>query len=275
MAGRNRIPREAFNDRRGFPPERPFLRGLPLPQPPPHPVLLEEELEMQHAEIRRLLTDNRRLVEDRIAIQQELGAAKEEIHRLNLVIGEIRAEQEVHSRELIEKGLKLEADIRATEPLKKESVQLRTEVQKLKNVRQELTGQVQTLKQDVARLQADNQQIPILRAEIDGLHQELMHARTAIDYEKKANIELVEQRQAMEKNMVSMAREVEKLRAELASVDGRPWAAGGPYGMKFNSSDSAFPAPYEGYGIHLGVADKGPFYGPGPASWEKPRMTRR
>ncbi|EOY27078.1 DNA double-strand break repair rad50 ATPase isoform 2 [Theobroma cacao] len=226
MAGRNRIPREAFNDRRGFPPERPFLRGPPLPQPPPHPVLLEEELEMQHAEIRRLLTDNRRLVEDRMAMQQEVGAAKEEIHRLNLVIGEIRVEQEVHSRELIEKGLKLEADIRATEPLKKEAVQLRTEVQKLKNVRQELTGQVQTLKQDVARLQVDNQQIPILRAEIDGLHQELMHARTAIDYEKKANIELMEQRQAMEKNMVSMAREVEKLRAELASVDGRPWAAG-------------------------------------------------
>lgn len=30
----------------------------------------------------------------------------------------------------------------------------------------------------------------------------------------------------MEKNLVSMAREVEKLRAELASVDSRPWGAG-------------------------------------------------
>ncbi|MBA0582046.1 hypothetical protein Gorai_024199 [Gossypium raimondii] len=226
MAGRNRIPREAFNDRRGFPPERSFFRGPPLPQPPPHPALLEEELEMQHAEIRKLLTDNHRLVEDRMAIQQELGAAKEEIHRLNLVIGEIRAEQELHSRGLIEKGLKLEADLRATEPLKKEAMQLRSEVQKLNNVNQDLTGQVQTLKKDITRLQADNQQIPILRAEVDGLHQELMRARTAIDYEKKANIELMEQRQAMEKNMVSMAREVEKLRAELSSVDARPWAAG-------------------------------------------------
>ena len=36
----------------------------------------------------------------------------------------------------------------------------------------------------------------------------------------------MEQRQAMEKNMVSMAREVEKLRAELTSVDGRHWTAG-------------------------------------------------
>lgn len=37
----------------------------------------------------------------------------------------------------------------------------------------------------------------------------------------------MEQRQAMEKNLVSMAREVEKLRAELANGgDGRPWGAG-------------------------------------------------
>lgn len=27
--------------------------------------------------------------------------------------------------------------------------------------------------------------------------------------------------------------------------------------------------------ISQGVADKGPSYGPGPASWEKPRMGRR
>ncbi|EEF34981.1 protein FLX-like 3 [Ricinus communis] len=270
MAGRNRIPREAYNDRRGFPPERSFIRGPPLPHPPPpppHHALLEDELEMRHVEIRRLLADNRRLAEDRMALQQELGAAKEDIHRLNLIMGEIRTEQEMHSRELIEKGLKLEADLRATEPLKNEAVQLRAEVQKLNSTKQEFLGQIQTMKKEISRLQADNQQIPLLRGEIDGLHQELMHARTAIDYEKKANIELVEQRQAMEKTMVSMAREVEKLRAELASADSRPWVAGGPYGMKFNNPDG-FHAPYgDGYGGHLGA--------PGPASWDKARMPRR
>lgn len=39
--------------------------------------------------------------------------------------------------------------------------------------------------------------------------------RTTYEYETKANAEQIEQRQAMEKNLVSMAREVEKLRAEL------------------------------------------------------------
>ncbi|KAK9282123.1 hypothetical protein L1049_005035 [Liquidambar formosana] len=198
---------------------------------------------------------------------------------MNLVIADIRAEQEMHSRELFEKGMKLEADLRATEPLKNEAIQLRAEVQKLNSMRQDLSGQVQTLTKDLTKLKADNQQIPLLRAEIDGMHQELMRARNAIDYEKKANFELMEQRQAMEKNLVSMAREVEKLRAEFASADARPWGAGGPYGMKFSSPEGGFPAPYgDGYGVHLGAADKGPLYGSGSASWggaEKPRVNRR
>eukprot|EP00262_Sarcandra_glabra_P001351 TRINITY_DN1141_c0_g1_i2.p1 TRINITY_DN1141_c0_g1~~TRINITY_DN1141_c0_g1_i2.p1 ORF type:complete len:272 (-),score=74.31 TRINITY_DN1141_c0_g1_i2:327-1142(-) len=271
MAGRNRVPRHVFEDgRRGYPeiPEGPFIRG-PVHRPP-HPALLEEELEIQSVEIRRLLGDNRRLAEDRLALQRELGAAKEELHRMNIAITDIRADKEAHSRELIEKGLKLEADLRATEPMRNEAIQLRAEVQKLNTVRQELSGKIQSLTQELGRAQADNQQIPHLRSEIDGLRQELMRARTAFEYEKKANAELMEQRQAMEKNLVSMAREVEKLRADLT---------GGAYGMKLSSPEGGFPSSYgDGYGLHPGIADKGPLYGVGSGSWgslEKPRFGRR
>lgn len=176
------MSREAMNDRRGYPLEGHFVRGHPLPRALPHPAMLEEELEMQHAEIRRLLGDNRRLVEDRIALQRELGAAKEELHRMNIAITDIRAEDELRSRELFEKGRKLEADLRATEPLKNEAMQLRAEVQKLNNLRQELAAQIQTLTQELTRLQVDNQKIPHLRAEIEGLHQELMHARFVLNF---------------------------------------------------------------------------------------------
>ncbi|KAK7335883.1 hypothetical protein VNO80_27994 [Phaseolus coccineus] len=284
MASRHRVHREPLNGRRGYPPDGPYARGPPMPRPPPippHPAVLEEELEFQHVEMRRLVADNRRLIDDRMALQRDLAAAKEELHRMNLAIGDIRAEHEAHSRELVEKGMKMEADLRANEPLKNDVMQLRAEVQKLNNLKQELTGKVHTLTQDVARLQADNQQIPMMRAEMDGLHQELVRARTMVDYEKKANIEFMEQRQSMEKNLVSMAREVEKLRAELASSDGRHWGAGmsgGPYGTKFGSPEG-FPTPYtDGYGVHLGAADKGPLYGASAATrkgHEKPRMNRR
>jgi hypothetical protein len=40
------------------------------------------------------------------------------------------------------------------------------------------------------------------------------------------NFELVEQKKAMEKSMLSMAQEIQQMRAELASLDGRPWGTG-------------------------------------------------
>jgi len=174
MAGRGRMPRQPFDDgRRGYP-DGPFVHG-PVPRQP-HPALLEE-LDMQQHEIHRLVADNRRLVEDRMIFQQELGAAKEEIHRRTMAITEMRAEKEAHLRELIEKGLKLETDLRATEPLRNDVMQLRKEVQKLNALRQELSGQLQNLTQELTRAQAENQQIPAMRTEIDGLKQELVRAR--------------------------------------------------------------------------------------------------
>lgn len=177
MAGRNRIPHEAFGHRRGYPPEEHIPRA-PLARPIlPHPALLEEELEIRHVELRRLLGENRRLVEDRIGLERELTAAREELRRMNLGITDIRTEQELQSRELFDRVLKLEADLRATEPLKIEAAKLRDEIQRLNAIRKDMTGQVQALSQDLVKLRADNQQIPILRTEIDGLHQELLRAR--------------------------------------------------------------------------------------------------
>ncbi|KAK6128024.1 hypothetical protein DH2020_038227 [Rehmannia glutinosa] len=277
MAGRNRIPREAFEHRRGYPPEGPVARDPYVRRIPPHPALLEGELEIRHIELRRLLGENRRLVEDRIALERELTASKEELRRINLVIADIRAELELQSRELVERGLKLESDLRATESLKTEAAQLRAEIQRLNTIRKDLSRQVQTLTHDLSKLQADNEQIPVLRTEIDGLHQELLRARTAIDREKNANIELMEQRQAMEKNLVTMAREVEKLRSELANS--RPLSAGGPYGMMFSTPNATFPLAYgDGYGNRQGALDKGTPYGSTSASRgdpEKLRMNRR
>lgn len=45
--------------------------------------------------------------------------------------------------------------------------------------------------------------------------------RRAFEFEKKANEEQLEQKQAMEKNLISMAREIEKLRAEQLSSERR------------------------------------------------------
>ncbi|MCI60572.1 protein FLX-like 3-like, partial [Trifolium medium] len=55
---------------------------------------------------------------------------------------------------------------------------------------------------------------------------------------------------------------------------------GVPYGTQFGSPEGGFPPPSyaDGYGVHMGAAEKGPLYGVGAASrkaHEKPRSNRR
>ncbi|XP_050374443.1 LOW QUALITY PROTEIN: protein FLX-like 3 [Argentina anserina] len=226
MAGRNRMPRHAdgFRGYRDDPP--PVMRRAPQPFSI-HPAALEEELAMQHREMQRIIAENRLVIDDNTLLQRELSDAKDEIRRLGQVVPKLRAEKEAETRELIERGLKLEADLRAVAPVRAEVVQLRAEIQKLNAVRQELASQVQGLTQDVTRLQAENQQLVAMRADIDGMQKELIETRRAYEYERKANEEQVEQRLAMEKNLISMAREIEQLRAEQMNADRRTRGLGG------------------------------------------------
>lgn len=176
MSGRNRMSRHTDGYRGYRDDPRPVMnRGLgPLSC---HPAALEEELAMQHREMQRIIAENRLVIDDNTLLQRELTDAKDEIHRLGQVIPQIRAEKEAQSRELIERGLKLEADLRASEPVRTEVMQLRAEVQKLNALRQELSSQVQGLTQDVTQLQAENQQLVAMRADIDGMRNELVETR--------------------------------------------------------------------------------------------------
>ncbi|KAL6969849.1 hypothetical protein U1Q18_029563 [Sarracenia purpurea var. burkii] len=234
MAGRNRLPRQA-DGFRGFRdgPQQVLRRPESLPL---HPAALEEELELQHRDLQRILAENRHVVDENVILQRELAAAKDDIHRLGQIISKVRADREARARELIDRGLRLEAELRAVDPLRTEVMQLRAEAQKLTASRQDLSNQVQTLTKDVTRMKAENQQLKSLKADIDGLHKELLEARRAFEYEKKANEEQTEQKQAMEKNLISMAREIEKLRAEQLSVErGAHGLGAGGYGM-YNAS---------------------------------------
>ena len=117
-----------------------------------------------------------------------------EIHRFGQIIPKLCANREVHAKELIERGLKLEVDLRATEPQRIEVIQLRANAQKLNASRQDLSVQVQGHTHDVARLQAENQQLIATRADIDRMRKEAIEAWRAFEYEKKTNEEQLEQK---------------------------------------------------------------------------------
>ncbi|KAL3510790.1 hypothetical protein ACH5RR_030191 [Cinchona calisaya] len=249
MAGRNRMSRQTDNIRGFRDDPRAIMHrgGGPLP---PHPAVLEEELEIQHRDMQKILAENRHLVDENVFLQSELTAVKDEILRLSQVLPKIRADKEAHTRELMERGMKLEAELRSAEPLRAEVVQLRAEAQKLNALRLEFAGQIQSLNKDINRCKADNQQGAAMKTDIEGMHKELIEARRAFEFEKKSNEELVEQNQTMEKNLVSMAREIEKLRAEQASSNRRAHGPGvGGYGMMNGSPEmryrgNSFGDPY-------------------------------
>ncbi|EYU29977.1 hypothetical protein ABFS82_05G032900 [Erythranthe guttata] len=238
--------RGAHEDPRSF-----MLRGPP-PLPHPHPAHLEEELDLQQRDIQRLLSENRRVVDDNVMLQRDLAAVKDEIHRLNQsVIPKLQGESGTHRRELVERGLSLEAQLRSAEPLRKEVVQLRDEAKKSSSQRQDLSAQVQNLEKDVGKLQTENKKVASMKSDIDKMRKDVVDARRIFEYEKKGNEELVEQNRAMEKNLISMAREIEQLRAEQASADRRAIGARG-YGMMDGSPETRYPGPY------------GDVYGAGP-----------
>lgn len=208
---------------------------------PIHPAALEEELEMQHREIRRTISENRLVIDDNTLLQRELAAAKDEIHRLGQVIPKLQVEKEAQAMELIERGLKLEADLRASEPLRVEVMQLRAEVQKLNALRQDLSTKIQRLTQDNTRVQAENQQLTSMRGDVNHMRKDLLEARRAYEYAKKANEKEVEQKQATEENLISMAREIEKLRVEQLNTERRTRGlGGGGYGMLNRSREMRF-----------------------------------
>lgn len=246
------MPRHPENFRSSRDGPRPVVSRGPGPLPF-HPAALKDELEMQNREMKEIITENRLVIDDNTHLQRELRAAKDEIHRLGQVIPNLQAEKEEQARELIERGLKLEADLRASEPLRAEVTQLRAEVQKLNALRQELSAQVQRLTHDVNHAQAENQQLIDMRGDVDGMHKELIEARRAYEYEKRAKEEQVEQKQAMEENLISMAREIERLRAEEHNPERRTRGLGGRgYGMLDGGLESRYPSSAFGNGYSGG-----------------------
>lgn len=200
MAGRNRLPAHALKGaQQPMPPmhEGPYARGAgPLSPHPalveemrngphgrgpgpllPHPALLQERLATQNQEIQGMLVENQRLAATHVALRQELASANQELQHLSHVANSMQADKDHHLNELYEKSMKLEAEMRALEPMRAELMQLRADNQKMGSAGQELTTLAQSLTQELTRVWSDMQQAAALRTEMQSLHEEFRGAR--------------------------------------------------------------------------------------------------
>ncbi|XVE98665.1 hypothetical protein REPUB_Repub03eG0126900 [Reevesia pubescens] len=217
-------------------------------EPLPRPELLENKIASQAAELERLAGDNHRLAATHVALREDLVAARQEAQKLKEHIRSIQTESDIQIRVLQEKIAKMEADIRVGESLKKELQLAHIEAQNLVKARQELIAQIQQASQELLKTHADVKSLPELHAELEGLGKEHQRLRVTFQYEKGSNIEQVDQMQAMEKNLIGMAREVEKLRAEVLSAEKRVHAPIGPvpYAGGYMNPEPSYVPPFQG-----------------------------
>lgn len=188
--------------------------GMPPRQIPPHPAILEDHLAAQHEEIQRLLLDNQRFSATHVALKEELEVTQFDLQRTDQYARALHEENGMQIRELHEKSVKMEMDLQSVEVMRVELMRVRADIKDLTSAKQELTTEIQGMTQDLTRMSADLQQAPAIQAEIENLRQELQRSRAAIENEKKGYASNYERGQLIQNKLVSMSRELEKLRAE-------------------------------------------------------------
>lgn len=231
----------------------------PLEPLPPSLKLLENKILAQSAEIDQLAKENHRMATTHVALRQELVAAQQEVHQLKAHIKSTQTESDIQMRVLLDKIAKFEADIRAGESVRNDLQKAHKEAQSLVAARQELIVQIQRAKEELNKKLLDAESLHHLHAELDGLMREHQRLRTTFEYEKSLNIEKVRQMQAMEQNLISMAREVEKLRVGVVYVEKMAYAPNPQGGVGLSNPGPSSVArlqsssPYvDGLGAHHG-----------------------
>ncbi|KAI3754542.1 hypothetical protein L1987_54327 [Smallanthus sonchifolius] len=192
----------------------------------------DSKLVAQSAELERLASDNQRLATTHVALRQELVATTQDIQKLKAHIGSIQTESDIQIRLLLDKIAKMEVDIQAGDNVKKELQRAHTEARALVVTRQDLIGQVEKASQELEKVRAEVEKLPEVIVELDGLRQELQKIRSVFEHEKGLNTEKAAQLELMDKDLVGMAREVERLQAEVLNAEKRanaPNMYNGPY----------------------------------------------
>ncbi|KAI3410800.1 uncharacterized protein J3R85_018396 [Psidium guajava] len=268
MAGRNYLPpQSAVKLRHSLEDPRLLSRLSSHPQL----AVLEDRAASQHRELHSLLTENQRLLATHVALKQELSLSQQELRRLSSAAVEVKSERDPHVREVYERSLKKEAEVRDINSMAAELAQVRSHVLSLGAERKELVLELRCLQEDVLRAAADLKQVPLVKSEIEAMHEEIQRGRAALERERKTQVSNLEQAKVMEKNMFSLACEIEKLHAELANAERRARVAAANlnpgYAQNYSSPEigcggSTYPNTYEMHQVHVGPGGAAP-YGPG------------
>ncbi|KAL8129717.1 hypothetical protein V2J09_018872 [Rumex salicifolius] len=210
--------------------------------------LAEEKLAV---EVERLASENHKLATAQIILRRDLICAQEEVQTVKAHIRSIQTESDIQIRVLLEKIAKMEADCKNAANVKKELEQAHKEAQRLVVARQELADKVENAKKDLNAVQMEIKQLPEVLTVLDSMKEEHYRLRSSFEYEKEVNMRKVEQLQAIEKEFISMCREVERLQTEVSNAEKTSQtppmtaaaAATTAYGSQYQNPGPSHPVP--------------------------------
>uniref|UniRef100_A0A7N0VH43 Protein FLC EXPRESSOR n=1 Tax=Kalanchoe fedtschenkoi TaxID=63787 RepID=A0A7N0VH43_KALFE len=184
-----------------------------------HLARFEDTVASQQKELQTLLIDNQRLGATHVALKQELAHSRNEINQLKSVAARLKAERDDQVRELYEQSLKIDAEARAVEAMNEDLGRARVDVQKLSLKRRDLELELKGIESEVEEARLKLKQLPEVRVAVEIMRQEVQRGRAAVEFEKKTRASNHELGKLMEKNMITIGREIERLRAALANAE--------------------------------------------------------
>lgn len=214
-----------------------------------------------------------------MALKQELALSNQELRHLSTALSTIKVESDAQVREVYEKAAKMESEVRVVREFNGEVERVREDVRRMEEDRKELVGKLEEIDKEVRVARKEVGIVEEAREGIEVMRREISKGRAAVDYEKKMHADNIELGQIMEENMVSMAREIEKLHAELANAEKMARAAaaaaaaaspGPAYPAGYGNSDLGYTSnshagPYRAQQFQ-GNVDSGSLYGSGAAA---------
>ncbi|KAL5210658.1 hypothetical protein ABZP36_006281 [Zizania latifolia] len=206
--------------------EEPSPAGLghhPRGGPALHPAVpaLEDRLAERDRDMQELLVDNQRFAATHVALQQQLIAAQHELRAVSMAATKARAEREDEVCALAEQAARIEAEARTIVAARADIDQVHADLRVLAAARSELVDRLQALREQLNRVQAEASKAESVRAQVETMRREIQKGRAAVEFEKKAHADNLEESKAMEKNMIAVASEIEKLRGQLANAENR------------------------------------------------------
>ncbi|KAK1428635.1 hypothetical protein QVD17_17474 [Tagetes erecta] len=219
MNGRNYIPPSALNLMQNLPPRI-------NQSPPPHFIIIEDNMTaIHHRQMKFLLTENQRLNELHVSASHELSVAQQDLRHVSAVAGKVKAEREEQLREMYDKAVKMEDEVKLIDESKTELDKMNQLLKKLRSEKKELDVKLKNVLCDVVKMSKKWKRFSVMKSEIETMKKEIERGREIIEHEKRVNASNIKQSQSMENYKILMAGEIHKLRVEVVDARKRARAA--------------------------------------------------